>query len=126
MVVVQKRSLRKASGGINTSTNPKKLSQKGNNPSLTGVGKKRVRTVRTRGGNDKKGLLSTGVVNLLDPSTGKHIKAKLKAVKESKANRNYVRRNIITKGTLIETDKGLAMVTGRPGQESALNAVLQK
>lgn len=125
MVVVQDRPLRKPSGGRNTSTRPRKLAQKGNNPSMTGIDKTRTRTLRTRGGAKKSALLSTEEVNLFDPKTKKNTKAKLKSVKESAANRNYVRRNIITKGTIVETDKGVAKVTNRPGQDGTINAVLQ-
>lgn len=125
MVVVQDRSLRKPTGGRNTSTKPRRLAQKGNNPSMTGIGKVRTRKIRTRGGAIKKALLSTEEINLYDPKTKKNTKAKLNNVKESEANRNYIRRNIITKGTIIETDKGVAKVTNRPGQEGTINAVLQ-
>ena len=36
------------------------------------------------------------------------------------ANRHYVRRNILTKGTVITTDKGNAVITSRPGQEARI------
>jgi len=124
MVIVQDRSLRKASGGRNTSTKTKRLAQAGNNPSLTAIGSKRTRTRRVRGGNSRTGLLSAEMVNLLDPKSGKLTRAKLKEVKESQANRNYIRRNILTKGTVVTTDKGEAIITNRPGQEDTINAVL--
>ncbi|MCW1299110.1 MAG: 30S ribosomal protein S8e, partial [Candidatus Parvarchaeum sp.] len=38
-------------------------------------------------------------------------------VLENKANRSYARRNIITKGAVIETDQGKAVVINRPGQD---------
>ena len=43
---------------------------------------------------------------------------------ENSANPNYVRQNIITKGSVIETEKGKAKVTSRPGQHGVVNAVL--
>ena len=43
---------------------------------------------------------------------------------ENTANPNYVRQNIITKGSVIETEKGKAKVTSRPGQHGVVNAVL--
>jgi len=125
MVIVQDRSLRKPTGGRNKSTRPRRLAQSGSNPALTGIGKVRVKVSRVRGGNEKKKVLSTETVNLFDPKTKKYTKAKLNTVIESKSNRNYVRRNIITKGTVVDTDKGKAKVTNRPGQEGAINAVLQ-
>jgi len=35
-----------------------------------------------------------------------------------------VRRNIITKGAVIKTEKGPARVTSRPGQHGIINAIL--
>ena len=32
----------------------------------------------------------------------------------------------MTKGTIIETEKGKAKITSRPGQEGSINAVLVK
>ncbi|MCF7866286.1 30S ribosomal protein S8e [Candidatus Woesearchaeota archaeon] len=125
MVIVQDRSLRKHTGGRNTSTRPRRVAQKGNNPVMTNVGAKRVRTNRSRGGSERAGLLSVDEINVLDSNTKKYSKAKLKNVKENSANRNYVRRNILTKGAIVETDKGTAKITSRPGQGKAVNAVLQ-
>jgi ribosomal protein S8E len=31
----------------------------------------------------------------------------------------------MTKGTVIDTEKGLAVITSRPGQEKMINAVLK-
>jgi hypothetical protein len=49
-------------------------------------------------------------------------------VHENAANRLYVRRNIITKGTLLEVEKNgskmFARVTNRPGQAGAVSAIL--
>jgi small subunit ribosomal protein S8e len=64
-------------------------------------------------------------VNLYDSKTKKHAVVKIKTVKENTANRNFIRRNIITKGAVIETEKGLAIVTSRPGQAKMINAVLK-
>ncbi len=125
MVIIQDRSTRKHTGGRNKSSRTKRLALTGGNPSLTAIGEKRAKNTRVRGGIRKTSLLSVDVVNLFDPKTGKHTKAKLKEVKESESNRNYVRRNIITKGSVVNTDKGLAVVTNRPGQEGAINCVLK-
>ena len=48
----------------------------------------------------------------------------LKTVLENPANRHYVRRNIITKGTIVDTEKGKAIITSKPGQEGCINAKL--
>jgi small subunit ribosomal protein S8e len=125
MVIVQDRSLRKSSGGRNTSTRTKRKHMIGSAPSMTGIGAARIRSRREKGGAKKQGLLSTDKVNLFDPKTKKHSVVKIATVKESAANRNFIRRNILTKGTVIETEKGLAVITSRPGQEKMINAVLK-
>ncbi|MFZ0829994.1 MAG: 30S ribosomal protein S8e, partial [Thermoplasmata archaeon] len=49
--------------------------------------------------------------------------AKVLTVRENKANPNYVQRNIITRGALVETDLGLVEVRSRPGQDGVLNGI---
>ena len=50
---------------------------------------------------------------------------KLKVIKNT-ANKDYERRGVITKGTVIETELGLARVISRPGQVGVINAVQLK
>jgi SSU ribosomal protein S8E len=47
-------------------------------------------------------------------------------VLETPANREYARRGIIVKGAIIQTEMGKAVVTSRPGQDGAVNALLLK
>jgi small subunit ribosomal protein S8e len=51
-------------------------------------------------------------------------KVKIKNVLETKDNRNFFRLNIITKGAIIETELGKAIVLNRPGREGTINAKL--
>ncbi|RLF82243.1 30S ribosomal protein S8e, partial [Thermococci archaeon] len=53
-------------------------------------------------------------------------KVKIISVVENPANRQYVRRNIVTKGAIVQTEIGKALVTSRPGQDGIVNAVLLK
>jgi small subunit ribosomal protein S8e len=126
MVVIHGRSLRKPSGGRYTATNTKRLAQKGNLPTHTKVGEQVSKTSKTKGGGLKTRLLLADKVNLFDPSTRKYSIESIKTVTENPANRHFVRRNIITKGSVIDTSKGKARVTNRPGQEGMVNAVLIK
>ena len=64
--------------------------------------------------------------NLYNPKTKKYSITKIKAITDNPANRHFVRRSIITKGTVVETEAGKARVTNRPGQEGVINAVLVK
>ncbi len=77
---------------------------------------------RMRGGRFTMVLKSAGYVNLLTKQGYK--KVKIKGVLESRDNRNFARQNIITKGTIINTEMGRAQVTNRPGREGSVNALL--
>ncbi len=81
---------------------------------------------RVRGGNSKVRMLKAIYANVMDPATKKTQKVKIITVKENSANSNYVQRNIMNKGAIIQTDLGMAKVTSRPGQDGAINAVLVK
>jgi len=126
MVIIQDRSLRKPSGGRNTSTRPKRVHIVGYKATLPTIGNIRTKVKKTKGGSTKEHLLSVKHANVFDPKTGKHKVLEIKSVKDNSANRNYVRRNILTKNTVIETELGLAVITNRPGQEKIINAVLKK
>ncbi len=120
----QDRSKVKPSGGRIKSYRKKKLALIAREPSLTKVGERRLRRIGVLGGNLKLRLLKADTVNVLDQKTKTHSKAKIITIAECPANRNYVRRNIMTKGTIVETDKGKARITSRPGQDGSVNAVL--
>jgi small subunit ribosomal protein S8e len=90
-------------------------------PTETQVGEPRFRVVDTRGNTEKTRALATNVANV--NQGGETVEATIEDVVENDANPNYVRRNIVTKGALIETDSGTARVTSRPGQTGQVNAV---
>ena len=96
----------------------------GSPATLTKLGEKRTKTDSKMGGETKFRLLQANTANVYDPKTKKYSKAKIATIKENPSNRNFVRRNIMTKGAVIETTSGLARITNRPGQEGAINAVL--
>lgn len=79
---------------------------------------------RTRGDNKKMRLMTAIKANVFDPKSGKVKNAKLLTVKSNSANPNYVQRNIITKGAIVQTDLGTVRITSRPGQDGVVNAVL--
>ena len=124
MVVNQKRSKRKVSGGRYIKAGQKRLAQKGNIPTLTKLAATKLKQVKSRGGNSKERLIYADVANVFDKESNKYKKVKILNIVDNPANRNFVRRNIITKGTVMETEAGKAVVTSRPGQESVVNAVL--
>ncbi|MDE1823140.1 MAG: 30S ribosomal protein S8e [Candidatus Micrarchaeota archaeon] len=78
------------------------------------------KNVRVRGGSRRSKMQYAGFANLLEGKSYK--KVKITGVVESKDNRNFARMNIITKGTVILTDAGRAVVVNRPGKEGFINA----
>jgi small subunit ribosomal protein S8e len=115
-------SPRKRTGGRRVRPRKKKRHHLGRDPTETTVGPVRLRTVDSRGGTQKVRALSTDVAHVADG--GETVEATIENVVENPANPNYVRRNIVTKGALVETSAGTARVTSRPGQTGQVNAVL--
>ncbi len=69
-------------------------------------------------------LLRCEFANVGDPRSGTTSRAKIITVKSNPANPFFARRNITTKGAVIETEVGDAVVTSRPGQDGVVNARL--
>ncbi len=118
------RSRRTPTGARLKTLRKKKKTQRGMRFFETRIGERKVKVTRAAGGNVKRKLLSIERINVADPGTGKIRRAKLLSVKENPANPHYVRRNIITKGAIVETEAGLARITSRTGQHGITNAVL--
>ncbi|GAB3034513.1 30S ribosomal protein S8e [Natronobiforma cellulositropha] len=118
----QGRSTRKRTGGRLKHFSNRKKHQLGRHPTETQVGEGRFRTVNVRGNGTKTRALATDVASVNDGA--ETVTATITDVVENDANPNYVRRNIITKGAVIDTDAGRARVTSRPGQTGHVNAVL--
>lgn len=79
---------------------------------------------RMRGGKTKSRLVKALYANVSD---GKKVaKTKIVSVSENKANRHFVRQNVVTKGARIKTELGDAIVTSRPSQQGVVNAKLVK
>ncbi len=124
MAISQKRSKRKSTGGRYKSLLAKKQYELGGDPTLPKIDPIRRKSLRVMGANQKVKLLAADKANVYNPKEKKYKLVAIKTVEENKANRNYIRRNILTKGAVIETEIGKAKITSRPGQEGTLNAVL--
>ena len=96
----------------------------GSEEHLTILGKTKLKKIRTRGNNYKVRTMQADIAYVVDPKTGKSTKTEIVTVVENPANPHYVRRNIITKGAIINTKLGKAKITSRPGQSGTINAVL--
>lgn len=130
MVQWHMKSDRKVSGGRRRTSrrSTKKLAWKGNLFSQTRLSEKEERVeVKGRGSTTKRQVRYAIHANVTDPLTQKTSKVKILTITENNANRQYARRNIITKGAVIEVElngKKHAKVVSRPGQHGTINAVL--
>ena len=128
MAIYQGNDLRKITGGIKRRHRDKRKFELGSPPTETKLSpeKHEVKKERVMGGNFKVRVTYAMYANVLDPQTKKSQKAKILAVLETPANREYARRGIIVRGAVIQTELGKAVVTSRPGQDGTVNAVLVK
>lgn len=123
MGIWQGRSRRKPTGGRLRPIRKKRRFEIARELQQASVGAGKVKTYRVRGANTKLRILTASSINVFDPATKTMKVAKIVTVRENPANANYVQRNIITKGAIVETDLGLVQVRSRPGQDGVLNGV---
>ncbi|MGC8816787.1 MAG: 30S ribosomal protein S8e [Candidatus Hadarchaeum sp.] len=120
----QGRSLKKPSGGRIWPSRHKRKREMGSEFLEPKKGAKKEIKKRVFGGGEKKKLLYADVANVVDPKTGRAQKAKIITVVQNPADMHFVRRNILTRGAIIETELGKAKITSRPGQTGTVEAVL--
>ena len=118
----QGRSRRNRAGGRLRPHRKKRKAELGRTPAETEVGPARIQVIDSRGNRDKRRALAAETANVAVGD--RTVEATIEDVVENPANPNYVRRNILTKGAVIETSEGRARVTSRPGQTGEVNAVL--
>lgn len=115
-------SLRRRTGGRVRPHRKRRKHEIGNQPTETAVDDHRLKVIDARGGKRKVRALATDEAVLA--RNGDTSVTTIENVVENPANPNYVRRNIVTKGAIIETPEGRARVTSRPGQSGHVCAVL--
>ena len=79
---------------------------------------------RKTAGSQTVRVLSVKNINVNKPKEGKTVRAKITNVVRNDADTNYVRRNIVTKGAIVETDIGQVRVTSRPGMHGVVSGIL--
>ena len=79
---------------------------------------------RKTAGSQTVRLLAVHAINVNDSKEGKTVRATINTVLENDADPNYVRRNIVTKGAIVDTDIGRVRVTSRPGMHGVVSGVL--
>lgn len=123
-MIWQGRSRRSYTGKLLRPHRKKRKYEMGRPQVETLIGERKIKKVRVRGGDYKIKLFRDQFANVYVPKEGKVVRAEIKRVVENPAHVHYARRNVITKGAIIETSIGLARVTNRPSQEGIINAVL--
>jgi small subunit ribosomal protein S8e len=125
MPIYHSNDLKKISGGVKRPHRKRRKYELGSFPTETILDVKEKRVAkRARGGNIKIKLRRAVYANVYNPNENKSIKARIIRVEKTPANPDYARRQIIVKGSIIETEIGKAIVTSRPGQDGIINAVL--
>jgi len=119
----QRRSLRKSSGGRYHFFRSKRKTELVGFPTNTKLDEtQKVVRKRMLGGQLKSAVLTAKFIAVA--SKGKVSKTEIVNVVGNGANPNLVRRNIITKGAVVDTKLGKARVTSRPGQDGTVNGIL--
>jgi small subunit ribosomal protein S8e len=113
---------RKITGGRYIQSKGKKLYERPGQRRLVKLGEEKRKVRTTTGGNKKTLLFSAKLVNV----QGKNKRVPIKNVLETPSNRFLARQNIITKGTIIDTEFGKVKITNRPAQEGIVNGVIVK
>ncbi len=126
MARTQTKSRRKSTGGRYRTNRGKRKFELASIPTQSKVGAAaKVKSKRIIGGNQKNITLTAQEVSVSD-AKGKTSKTTMVNVLENPANPNLVGRNILTKGSVVETKLGKARITSRPGQEGTINGILLK
>ena len=114
---------RKITGGRYIKRRKKRLHELPGQRRIVRLGEDKRRSKRVRGGNRKTFLLGAKTINV-QLSGNKTKKTEIKNVLETPSNRFLARQDILTKGTIVETELGKAKITNRPTQEGVVNGVL--
>jgi len=121
MVRSSRRPVRTLQGRKYKQDRKKRKKELSDSPTLTKISEKKIKTEKTLGGKLKNKTLSHNQVII----TGKKVqKATIIRVIKNPANRHFVRMNVLTKGAIVETDKGKVKITNRPGQQSQVQGIL--
>ncbi len=113
---------KKKSGGKYIQNRKKKPYEIIGQKRIVKIGEKKRKEKRVKGGKKKIFLLKTKFVNV--QTKNKISKVEMTNVLETPSNRFLARQNIITKGTIVETELGKVKITNRPTQEGIVNGIL--
>lgn len=117
-------SRRKTSGGRRVQARGKRKTEISSEKQFALVGEPKRKIYRKTGGNTMVRVMAENRVAIADPAKGTTKMGTIMSVVENESDPNYVRRNILVKGAIIETDKGRVRITSRPGKDGVINGVL--
>jgi small subunit ribosomal protein S8e len=119
------RTGKKASGGKYVQSRKKKLFEMPGQKRTVTLGAEKGKSKRIRGNKTMKFfLLKAKFVNVSAEKEGKSRRVEIRNVLETPSNRFLARQNIITKGSIVQTDMGKVRITNRPSQEKMANGML--
>lgn len=116
------KSVRKRTGGRHRPHRDRRKHELGQEATETQVDEPRLKVVEVRGGSQKVRALAEN--RILVNAGAETTSTTIDNVVENPANPNYVRRNIVTKGAVVETPEGRVRITSRPGQAGHVCGVL--
>ena len=117
---------RKITGGKKKAYRSRRGFEAGGYASETELGVSKRTVKKVRGGTIKINLRSEKYVNLTDRDENITKRTEILRVIRNPVNADYNRRKVITRGTVIETSSGEAVITSRPGQNGVINAIISK
>jgi small subunit ribosomal protein S8e len=116
---------KKISGGRYIKSRKKKLYERKGQERVVKLGEEKRKMMRVVGGNMRTSLLKGKFVNVVsNEHPGAIKKIEIKNVLETPSNKFLARQNILTKGTIVQTELGKVRITSRPSQEGGINGVL--
>ncbi len=127
------KSGKKPTGGLLTThrRSDKRKAWRGGRFASTTIAEAETRKIKKGQGKKSKILLQyVKFATLTEPKSNKAIKGEILNVLANDADRQYTRRNVLTKGAIIRVKVGneekTARVTSRPGQSGNINAVFEE
>ena len=114
---------RRITGSKYKKARKKKLYEMPGQARIVKFGGERRKHLSIRSGIKKVVLFKASVINVVTKD-GKAKKAEIKNVIETPSNKFLARQNILTKGTIVETELGKVRITNRPSQEGMVNGIV--
>ncbi len=115
---------RKITGGKRKSYRSKRRSESGSYATETRLGEPKISVLIGRGSSTKLRLSREKSANVTSPDGKQTEKVEIERVVRNPVNVDFDRRRILTRGAIIGTPLGEAVVTSRPGQDGIVNALL--